>query len=143
MKIAALSLILPGLGQLAQGKRANGLALISACFGMLAWIWIDASKLTLFFIVCAYLSLVFHAFKDALNNTRNTGSIQYVLGLAVVVGPFALPLLWQNQQASQRIKLIWSTVILALTALMILSMIYLDPILEKSLNQITAGQYGY
>ena len=130
---AILSAILPGLGQILQGERAAGLSLMAACLGMGVILYWDPSWFTGLFVALAYLSLVFHAAKDAYHGTRNTESIQYVLGLAVVIGPFCLPLLWQNNQIHQKAKLIWTVVILILSGLAIASMVYLDPIVNKML----------
>lgn len=132
---ALLSILLPGLGQLYLGERANGLSLIAASLGMGLVLCFDPSWFTGIFIALAYLSLVYHAAKDAYHRTKNTESIQYVLGLAVVCGPFSLPLLWQNGQIKTRGKIIWTVVILILTGLAIASMIYLDPIINEILDQ--------
>lgn len=132
---ALLSILLPGLGQLYLGERANGLSLIAASLGMGLVLCFDPSWFTSIFIALAYLSLVYHAAKDAYRGTKNTESIEYILGLAVVCGPFSLPLLWQNGQIKTRGKIIWTTVILILTGLAIASMIYLDPIINEILDQ--------
>ena len=131
---ALLSVVLPGLGQLYLGERSNGLSLMAASFGMLVVLFVDPSWLTKIFVGLAYLSLVYHAAKDAYHGTKNTESIQYILGLSVVIGPFCLPLLWQNKQISTNAKLAWSVVILILTGLAIASMIYLDPIVSRTLS---------
>lgn len=131
---ALLSVVLPGLGQLYLGERSNGLSLLAATFGMLLMISYDLSWLTGIFVGIAYLSLVYHAAKDAYHGTKNTESIQYVIGLAVVIGPFCLPLLWQNSQIQNTAKLIWTVVILILTGLLVAGMIYLDPIVNRMLD---------
>lgn len=131
--------ILPGLAQLVQGQRQSGLALLSATLGMFALLLWDLSTLTLIFVAVGYLSLVYHAAKDALHETRNTESVEYVLGLAVIVGPFALPLLWQNQSISPRAKQIWTGVIVVITVLLIISMKYLDPMMEQMLENALPG----
>lgn len=130
-----LSILLPGLGQLYLGERTNGLSLIAASLGMGLVLCFDPSSLTSIFIALAYLSLVYHAAKDAYYGTKNTESIQYILGLAVVCGPFCLPLLWQNGQIKTRGKVIWTAIILILTGLAIASMIYLDPIVNNILDR--------
>lgn len=128
--------LLPGLAQLLQGDRKSGLALLSASLGMLALLAWDLSKLTLLFVAIAYVSLVYHAAKDALHKTRNTESVEYVLGLAVIVGPFALPLLWQNGHLSTRAKWIWTVAIGVITVFLVWGMLYLDPLLENALSGI-------
>jgi hypothetical protein len=130
-----LSILLPGLGQLYLGERANGLSLIAASLGMGLVLCFDPSWFTGIFIALAYLSLVYHAAKDAYRGTKNTESIEYILGLTVVCGPFCLPLLWQNTQIRVRGKIIWTIVILILTGLTIASMVYLDPIVNQILDQ--------
>ena len=135
IKSLLLSLI-PGLAQLVQGQRQSGFALLSATLGMFGLLLWDLSTLTLIFVAVAYMSLVYHAAKDALHQTRNTESVEYVLGLAVIVGPFALPLLWQNKRLTLRSKRIWTGVILVITVLLVISMIYLDPLLESALPGI-------
>ncbi|MEI6805872.1 MAG: hypothetical protein WCK49_05130 [Myxococcaceae bacterium] len=134
LSAALLSAILPGLGQLYLGERSNGLSLLAASLGMLLVLFFDPSWFTGIFIGLAYLSLMYHAAKDAYHGTKNTESIQYVLGLAVVVGPFCLPLLWQNEQIHTKAKLAWTVVILILTGLAIASMIYLDPMVNRILD---------
>lgn len=136
---ALLSVILPGLGQLYLGERSNGLSLIAAALGMLLVLSYDSSWFTSIFVGLAYLSLVYHASKDAYHGTKNTESIQYVLGLAVVIGPLCLPLLWQNSQIHRKAKLIWTFVILILTGLAVASMVYLDPIVNRMLNSYTTN----
>ncbi len=134
MLAATLSAILPGLGQIYLGERSNGLSLLAASLGMLLILSYDTSWFTGIFVGVAYLSLVYHAAKDAYHGTKNTESIQYVLGLAIVIGPFCLPLLWQNKQIHTQAKLIWTVVILVLTALLVASMVYLDPIVTRMLD---------
>ncbi len=138
IKLVLLSLI-PGLAQLVQGNSKSGQALLSATLGMFALLLWDLSTLTLIFVALAYLSLVYHAAKDALHQTRNTESVEYVLGLAVIVGPFALPLLWQNQNLSPRAKRIWTGVIIVITVLLLISMKYLDPMMEQMLENALPG----
>lgn len=131
---AILSAFLPGLGQILIGEIACGLSLLAACLGMGLILYLAPSWFTGAFVALAYLSLVFHAAKDAYHSTKNTESIQYVLGLAVVIGPFCLPLLWQNKQVHLKAKLLWTVVILIITGLAIASMIYLDPIATSLLK---------
>ena len=134
---ALFSVVLPGLGQLYLGERSNGLSLIAAALGMLLVLFHDPSWFTGVFVGSAYLSLVYHAAKDAYHSTKNTESIQYIIGLAILIGPFCLPLLWQNSQIHRKAKFIWTIVILILAALAVASMVYLDPIVKRILARIS------
>lgn len=134
MNPAILSLIFPGLGHLALGDRQSAFALMSAAAGMILLLCWNLSWLTGIFVVIAYLSLVWHSVKDAWHHTRNTESLEYVLGLAVVVGPFVLPLLWQNQRLGIKAKITWTCVVSIITAIAIGCMIYLDPMVEQLLE---------
>lgn len=122
---ALLSALCPGLGQIYLGEFSAGLALLIATVGLFAVYQFDSSWLTTLCLILGYLSLAYQSAKDAHHKTRNTETVQYILGLAVVIGPFCLPLLWQNKQIHLRGRLIWSAVVLVLSLLAILSLKYL------------------
>ncbi|MES2504099.1 MAG: hypothetical protein V4534_04390 [Myxococcota bacterium] len=134
MAAIILSIIFPGLGNLSQGDKPGGLALMSAALGLILLCMWDLSWFTTIFVVLAYFSLIWHSVRDMQKGTRHTESIQYVLGLSAVVGPFALPLLWQNRSIHTRAKKIWTAVILFITVLLVLGMIYVDPMIERTLQ---------
>lgn len=41
------------------------------------------------------------------------------IGAALLVGPLALPLLWRNPKATRVTKLVWTTIVIAFTMLLL------------------------
>lgn len=145
---AVLSLLVPGLGQLYAGDRAKGIALLCITAGVWGGIAMSTvgpaalrSWLTALFLGFAYLFVWIPAALDAHQHAAgrpsrllSDGRSWYVILMLLAVGPMALPLLWQSRAFSRTGKLVWTIVVIAIALLIVLSLIVLGPILERSLE---------
>jgi TM2 domain-containing membrane protein YozV len=127
---AGLSLILPGLGQLYNGERAKGIAVLCMTLG----IWFALltsgsgqggfrSSVTVVLLGFLYLFIWLPAVMDAYQAASRRcvpllsgASAWYVVMMLLSVGPMAVPLLWQSPAFSRRWKIVWTAVVI-LTAL--------------------------
>lgn len=119
-----LSLMFPGLGHLYAGHRLAAVAYGAMGIGVWVTCWTSDSFLTK---SAAFLILPFVAIpaaRDAFSIASGkkkpvTGeeSKLYVIWMLCCVGPFALPLLWQNKKFSVAVKGIWSVVVISIVVL--------------------------
>lgn len=136
---AVLSLAVPGLGQLARGDRAKGVALL--CMTGLLWVIMarSPSELKRLLYGVVYLCILIPAVQDAarpLDDPHPAGLDRpwYVVWMLLVLGPFALPLLWQSQRFSRRAKLCWTLGVILTSLLVIAAVEWLGPMMEQLLG---------
>ena len=146
---ALLSLIAPGLGQLYNGERAKGAAVL--CIALFTWFGIILaafgpaamrSRLTVIFLALAYVSAWIPAAIDAYQRASGTATpllshltAWYVILMLVTVGPMALPLLWQSRAFSRKAKIVWTVVVIGIALLFIVTIIAAGPTVEQSFQQ--------
>ena len=104
---AALSLLLPGLGQLANRERAKGMAMLVMVAGMGVSALLAHSRTAAVLMGLLYLAVLIPSVLDAYqvaagrSSRFGGGSRGYVIVMLITVGPFALPLLWQSPRFSR------------------------------------------
>ncbi len=141
---AALSLVVPGLGQLYNGERAKGTALICIAAGIAGGILLATagplpfrSWLTPLMLgaICPFVWVP--AILDARRRAVGLGSpllagekVWYVVVMLLTVGPMALPLLWQSRRFSRAAKIGWTIAVIALAIGGILLVVAVGPALE-------------
>jgi hypothetical protein len=119
-----LTLVLPGLGHFYVGSRFSGLAYTIMTVG-LGYSYFSAksflARIAVLFIVPF---LVIPAARDAMAVAQGkkkpvTGeeSRIYVVWMLCCVGPFAIPLLWQNKKFSVPVKIVWTVVVISIVVL--------------------------
>lgn len=119
-----LSLLFPGLGHLYLGERWG--AFIYAVMGTGIWlIFLTShsfiSRLAVLFIfpfvfipVCRDAVDIAKGKKKAVTGTE---SRIYVIWMLCCVGPFAIPLLWQNKKFSMPVKILWTVIVLSVVVI--------------------------
>jgi TM2 domain-containing membrane protein YozV len=125
-----LSAIVPGLGQLYNQQVKKGLVIFGSCLslGLLTY-WI--SGLNKFSTALALILVWISAMTDAYKVATTAGQPSdfyyrrpYVVAMLLLVGPLALPLLWQSSHFSRTARWIW-TAIVVVAALLFLATPYL------------------
>ena len=137
----SLSVIVPGLGQLYNREFGKGLVIIGSCFGLGLLIYSQAGLNRITFAL-ALLLVWISAIADAYKSAQAFGQPPdfyyrktYVVSLLLLVGPFALPLLWQSPYFSRTARWTW-TVIVSGAALLFILTPYLT---SRALGQLSPG----
>lgn len=145
---AVLSAVLPGLGQLANGERAKGLAVLASSVGVIAGIAVAAvgplamrSWITVVMLVVMVPFVWVPAVVDAWRRAQGEASpllegerIWYVLLLLATVGPMSLPLLWQSPRFSRLVKILLTVAVIGIALAAIAFAVWVGPILERELG---------
>ncbi|HVS03199.1 MAG TPA: hypothetical protein VMT16_10560 [Thermoanaerobaculia bacterium] len=146
---AGLSALAPGAGQLYNGDRPRGWALLAIAAGVVAAValclwgprpfrsWLGALLLAALYPLL-WMPAVADAWRDARGRGRGlvaADSIGYTVLMLLVAGPMALPLLWQNRQVPRAAKR-WLTVGVVMVAiggvlLLALAAPWLEALLEE------------
>lgn len=146
---AALSALVPGLGQLANGKRAKGLALLCLTLGLWGFMALAAwgpqafrSRFSLLILGATYLCVLIPAAREASRGDPDTASLLsgdrtwYVILMVFTLGAMALPLVWQSRRLSRRAKYAWSVVGALNTVLAFVAAWVMGPVVEQSLRDM-------
>lgn len=143
-----LSAAVPGLGQIYNGERAKGVAILCSTLGLwggLYWSTLgpEASRswLSALALAVTYPLVVWPAVLDAHRFAQGglqaapapTGRWPVVL-LLLVIGPFAIPQLWLHPGFSRRAKIAWTLLVVLIALAGILVMVLLGPLLESWLD---------
>jgi hypothetical protein len=124
------SALLPGLGQVYNQERKKGWVIVGSCLILsLAIYWFSGLNAITFAL--ALLLIWISAIVDAYKVAKSAGHAaefyyakSYVVAMLLLVGPLALPLLWQSPNFSNTTRWIW-TVIVVGAALMFVATPYL------------------
>jgi hypothetical protein len=149
---AVASFLLPGLGQLLNGERAKGVAILCITAGIAFGVGMGAagpeafrSILTVVVLVFVYLFIWFPAIVDAYQRASGAATSLlsgerrwYVIFMLLAVGPMALPLLWQSGRFSKTAKIIWTAVVVLIALAGILLLIVVGPIIESAFGDAAA-----
>lgn len=149
---AALSLIVPGLGQLRNGERAKGIAILCITAGIWSGILVATlgppafrSWLTVGVLALVYLFVWIPAIVDAYQRAAGIpttllsgGKRWYVILMLLTVGPMALPLLWQSPRFSQRAKIVWTIAVILIALVGLVVLVVVGPLIERTLREATA-----
>ncbi len=120
-----LAAVVPGLGQIYNGETKKGLVIFGACLGLgLFGYWISG-----FNKIAAVLALLLFwvgAAIDAYKVARTAGQAaefyyrkSYVVAMLLLVGPLALPLLWQSSNFSSTARWLWTALVVGAALLFI------------------------
>ncbi len=146
--VAALSAVLPGLGQLANGERSKGLGVLSSALGVLGGVGLALwgpegfrSWVTVVLLAAVYPFVWLPAVLDAWRGARGEPSallsgerIWYVLVLLATIGPMALPVLWQSPRFATWLKWLLSVVVVGIAVLAVVVALWLGPWIEAQLG---------
>ena len=137
----ALSVLVPGLGQLYNGEVGKGLVIIGSCLGLGLLIYWQSGLNRITFAL-ALLLVWISAIADAYKSAQAFGQPAdfyyrkaYVVSLLLLVGPFALPLLWRSPYFSRTARWTWTVIVVGAALLFILT-----PYLTSwALGQLSSG----
>jgi len=125
-----LSAFVPGSGQIYNRESKKGWVILGSCvsLGLLTYWLADLNKIT---VALALLLLWASAIVDAYKVAATSGQTSefyfrktYVVAMLLLVGPLALPLLWQSPNFSRTTRWLW-TVIVVGAVLMFIATPYL------------------
>lgn len=147
---AALSGLMPGLGQWANGKRAKGFALLCLTLGIWGVMalaqWGPSafrSRFSLIVLGLTYVLVWIPAMVEAYRgDPEAAGSVLsgdrtwYVILMVFTLGAMALPLIWQSRRLSKGAKYAWSIIGMLNTVLAIAAAWVFGPAIEQSLNEL-------
>jgi lysylphosphatidylglycerol synthetase-like protein (DUF2156 family) len=132
-----LSTLIPGLGQLFNGERTKGLALLCMTGGLWLTIAANRSPITRLLLGLLYLFILVPSIRDAAQTARGQApapagnTAWYVILMLLTVGPFALPLLWQSLRFSRAAKIAWTIAVVLIALSFVFVMAALGPALER------------
>jgi TM2 domain-containing membrane protein YozV len=138
------SVVFPGLGQLYLGERAKGWTLLCMGAGVVVSLIISHTVIALFLMGGIYLAVLIPAASDAFQaasgrpRTFTADTVPYVIVMLLMIGPFAIPLLWQSIKFSNRAKVLWTVLVILIALLGIAVMTFAASSLEQILKQAGA-----
>lgn len=141
---AGLSAVMPGLGQLYNREDAKAAAILCSTFGIwagLVWTTVgpaaSRSWLSAVALLLAYPFLLLPAVLDAhrcasgIPETSSSRASRWpIVIMLLVIGPLAIPRLWQSQGFSRSAKVLWTCFIGVVSLIAILLMVAIGPGLE-------------
>ena len=136
-----LSALLPGLGQLYNGERVKGIAMLCMVAGIGISLALFRSAVTAVLLGIIYVVVLIPAARDAYrvasgqSGTFTGDRTWYVVWMLLMVGPFALPLLWQSARFSRGAKLGWTIAVILIAVIGILAAGAAGHVLEDLLQQ--------
>ena len=131
------SVVFPGLGQLYLGERAKGGTLLCMGAGVVVSLIISHTVIAWFLMGGIYLAVMIPAALDAFQTASGrprsfvSDTVPYVLLMLAMVGPFAIPLLWQSAKFSKTAKILWTVAVILVALLAIATMTFVASFLEQ------------
>ena len=150
------SLILPGGGQLYNREWAKGFAIVCMDIGIAVGMALSlagppvtrsllgAAGLGVIYL-CVWIPSVVDAYQTAGGGQTALLSGDrpwYVITMLLMVGPGAIPLLWQSRRFSRAAKLAWTAAVIAVALFGILFIVVISPKIEPWLRSLT-GPMAY
>ncbi len=125
-----LSALLPGLGQINNNEQKKGWVILGCCallgFGTY-WLSGFNALTAALALLLLWLSAIIDAYKVA-NSAGQAAELyfakSYVVAMLLLVGPLALPLLWQSPNFSSGARWVWTAIVVG-TALLFVATPYL------------------
>jgi len=144
MKNAFLALfysaVVPGLGQLYLGERAKGWTLLCMSTGVVVSLIVNHTVIAWFLMGGIYLMVMIPAAWDAFQTASGrprtflAATVPYVIFMLLMVGPFAIPLLWQSPRFSRTAKIFWTILVILVAFLAIATLTFMASFLEELLK---------
>ncbi len=130
-----LSTLLPGLGQIYNQEQKKGWVILACCLVLgIATYW-----LTGFNAITAALALLLiwlSAIVDAYKVAKSAGQTaefyyakSYVITMLLLVGPLALPLLWQSPNFTNTARWVWTVIVVGAALLFVVTPYLLQSLL--------------
>jgi TM2 domain-containing membrane protein YozV len=124
------SILVPGLGQLYLGEKAKGWTLLSMTAGVAVSLIFSHTLVAWILMAGIYLAVMIPAALDAFQTTAGRprtfsgDTVPYVIVMLLMVGPFALPLLWQSPKFSKTAKIVWTLIVVLIAFLAIVTVMF-------------------
>ena len=137
------SVMVPGLGQFYLGERAKGWTLLCMAAGVGLSLIVSHTAVACFLMGGIYLAVMIPAALDAFRTasghprTFMSDTVPYVILMLLMVGPFAIPLLWQSQKFSKPAKILWTLLVMTIALLAIVVMTFAASFLEQFMRSST------
>lgn len=131
------SIAVPGLGQLYLGEYAKGWTLLCMSAGVAVSLIISHTAIACFLIGGIYLAVMIPAASDAFQTasgrprTFKADTVPYVIVMLLMIGPFAIPLLWQSKKFSKTAKILWTFIVILIALLGIAILMFSASFLER------------
>ena len=141
-----LSALAPGAGQLYNGERAKGWAMLCIAGGILLASAATHAWLTGLLLGAVYLCVMIPSASDAYRTAGGQAApVQpqatwYVVLMLLSVGPFALPLLWQHPRFSRGAKIGWTIAVILMALAAVLALSSVGTTLEQLAPSLSAFQ---
>jgi|SRR3989304_5207825 len=123
----SLSALVPGLGQLYNNEVGKGFVIIGSCL-VLGWLIYWQSGINRITFALALLLVWISAIAEAYKSAQASGQPPdfyyrktYVVSLLLLIGPFALPLLWRSRHFSRTARWTWIALVIGATLLFFLT----------------------
>ena len=135
------SALLPGLGQIYNRELAKGLVIFASALslGLISyWVWGMNGISSALALLLLWVSAAPDAYKIAASAGQAAGFYyqkSFVVAMLLLVGPLALPLLWQSPNFSRTARWLWTLLVVAM-ALLFVAMPYL---LERLVSELPIG----
>ena len=120
-------MLLPGLGQIYNREQKKGWVIFACCLVL----GVAAYWLTGFNAITAALALLLlwlSAIIDAYKVAKSAGQAaefyygkNYVVAMLLLVGPLALPLLWQSPNFTNRARWLWTVIVVGAALLFVVT----------------------
>lgn len=138
------SIVAPGLGQLYLGERAKGWTLLCMSAGVVVSLIFSHTAIAWFLMGGIYLAVMIPAARDAFQTASGrsrifmTDTVPYVIMMLLMIGPFAIPLLWQSARFSKTAKILWTIAVILIALLGIAAMTFMASFLDHIMKQAGA-----
>jgi TM2 domain-containing membrane protein YozV len=138
------SMVAPGLGQLYLGERAKGWTLLCMTLGVAISLIFSHTVISCILMGGIYLAVLIPAAMDAFQTasgrprTFTADTVPYVIVMLLMVGPFAIPLLWQSTKFSKRAKILWTVFVILIALFAIASMAFVGSLADRLIKQASA-----
>jgi len=112
-----LSAIVPGVGQIYNREAKKGWVILGSCvsLGLLTYWLADLNKITVALaLLLLWMSAIIDAYKVAMTSGQASEFYfrkAYVVAMLLLVGPLALPLLWQSPNFSGTSRWVWTVIV--------------------------------
>jgi len=131
------SIVVPGLGQLYLGEYAKGWTLLCMSAGVVVSLIVSHTAIACFVMGGIYLAVMIPAALDAFRTasgrprTFTADTVPYVIAMLLMIGPFAIPLLWQSKKISKTAKILWTIIVILIAFLGIAILMFSASFLER------------
>lgn len=136
-----LSFLVPGLGQLYVGQKIAGFSFLCITAGAVVSLAVSRSWLAALLIGPLWIFVMAPSAVDAYQTAQGKPrrfkgeSVLYVIFMLFLVGPFAIPLLWQSPRFSRGAKIFWTALVLAVALLVVFMLGFVASTLDEVIKQ--------